>query len=101
MNKPTLIAGITAGLVLVAAIGGAVATYDQLRPYPTRAEHQQVAGMSCTNKLDILYSQRARYESELRQAQREKNASWARASKDTIRDINEKIARVKKECGFS
>ncbi len=101
MNKITLITGITAGLVFIAAIGGAVATWEQLRPYPTIEQHQRVAGMSCGNKLEILYSQRARYESEVRQAKRENNASWARASRDNIRDINEKIARVKKECGFS
>ncbi len=66
------IALIVSALALVSALGAALAAYDTIRPYPTKAEHQVVAGMSCENQLNWLSSEKRAIKRDLISAEAEK-----------------------------
>ena len=92
---------IVSVLVFVSTLGAAIAAYDMIRPFPTIAEHQQVAGRSCENQLNWLSSERRAIERDLGQAGRENNTDLIRVLQQQLRANAEQIDRTKKQCGFS
>ncbi len=86
--------------VALAAVAGALASYDDLRQWPTKSEHEQVAARSCKNELAHYEAELRAAKRELTQAQNEKNKNWERSIKEDIRAVLLEIDRVKRECGW-
>ena len=95
------VAAIIAGLAMVSGLGAAIASYDIIRPYATKAEYREVAGRSCGNQLNWLASERRAIVRDLSQAQSAGNVNWSRTLQEQLRAVDNQINRVKKECGFS
>lgn len=86
--------------VLVAVSGGLIA-YDEIRPYPTRVEFQQVAGRSCKNEMSFFKAELRAIKRDITQAQNEKNRNWERSLQEQKQAVLAEIDRVKRECGWS
>lgn len=97
MNKIS----IGAALSFVVLLGAAAVAWDEIRPFPTRSEHEQVAGRSCENMLSFLSSERRDIERSIAEAKKSGNSSWLITLREQLRQVKEQISRVKKECGFS
>ena len=99
------IATVSVGL---AAISTGFAAYDDLRPYATVGELQQVgvqiqqvAGRSCKNELQLLKQEKRDIERQIQKAKDQKNASWQRTLQEQLGDVRAEIERVKRVCGWS
>ena len=92
---------ITAILAFVVLLGGAVAAWDIIRPFPTRDEHEQVAGRSCKNELALLFGEQRDIERRLQEAESGNNSKWTQTLREQLRQVMERITFTKKQCGYS
>ncbi len=92
---------IAAICAVIIATGTAVATYDELRPYPNKAEFQQVAGRSCKNEMSLYKAELRVINRDIARAQDEKNTNWERSLREQKQAVLVEIERVKRECGWS
>ncbi len=97
MNNWKRISGVLGALVLVSA---SVAAYDKIRPWPTVAEHLQVAGRSCENMINSLNTELRDIERRQEDARSENNFSWLQTLNEQHIGIREEIERVKRERGW-
>ncbi len=96
-SNPLTISSVLAAVILV---GSAYAAWDQLRPYPTIAEHEQVAAMSCEAWISWLSSEIRDIERRIQDAKDKKNYAHVRTLQEQLVDVKEKIKREKRKCGF-
>ncbi len=92
---------ITAACTVLAAVSGGLIAYDDIRPYPTKVEFQQVAGRSCKNEMSFFKAELRAIKRDITLAQNEKNKNWERSLQEQIQDVLAEIERVKRECGWS
>ena len=95
-------------LIGLAAVSSGFAAYDDLRPYPSHFELQQideqvkqVAGRSCKNNLSLLKSEKRDIERQLQKAKDQKNTAWQRTLQEQLGDVRAEIDRVKRACGWA
>ncbi len=95
-------------LIGLAVVSSGFAAYEDLRPYPTKFELQQVdervkqvAGRSCKNALSLLMQEKRDIERQLQRAIDEKNTSWQRTLQEQLGDVRSEIERVKRACGWA
>lgn len=87
--------------IALVTLSGGILAYDEIRPYPTRVEFQQIAGRSCKNELELLYQERRVIKRDLQDARAQKNTQWELSLLEDLQDVVDAIARVKRECGWS
>lgn len=83
------------------ALAGGIAAYDDVRPYPTKDEFQQVAGRSCKNEMSFFKAELRAIKRDITQAQNEGNKNWERSLQEQKLAVLAEIERVKRECGWS
>ncbi len=91
---------IVGALGLVVALGAAITAYDEIRPFPTIAEHEQVAGRSCKNELSFLKQELRDVDRRISDARAQDNTDWLQTLQEQRSDILETIKMVKHDCGW-
>jgi len=106
-------------IAIIVGMGSVVVVYNDLRPFPTVAEHEeltrhvdtsdslitqqveQIAGRSCKNELSWLNSEFRDIQRQILKARAANNSNWVRTLQEQLRAVTLEIARVKRECGWS